>query len=808
MSQAGPLPYLEFSGVEVANAARTIEYLRSGLGDTSQGRWELGAGSLCSVLYRTSGVPSTFVSPASDPAPWYDPSEPGSSTFLGLILLGLKGYDSTVTRGITNRINGLGGGTFGAPHKVPRVWNLRAAMISSDDAGAEFGLRWLTAVLQTPACAGCSTGDIKVRLVCPPANGSNDALGEWASYEVALTAGPTEVEQYLATEQPEDRDVLAGCRDVVIVEFTLTAGNPFLYKRAALLGSDVLVEQLGDCHVTPNLTPEGDEITDATRATHNGGDNRGVDSSYGFWPLTANRMQNGSGAGSSATDWSAVVGGSVTPLTTSGAPFSPTNKAINYSSANVSPQEGVAASTRTGEAVPAGTKEYGGIWIRGSGSVQLEVLMRCTNTDASVTDGTPTNITVPNGTWQRFVPLPVTVAAGKTGDKISIVVRARSGVTLNYTIALSGAQIESISNVATPYIATNNSVGIRLGAGMLAPSADLMDDLQGWAAFRIRAGLNTGDVPATTAGGGIYLMIWGTANNHIGLGYVDGVWFLRREQGGVANTVQVAQTFARDDHITIVAAWTGTRLQLSINGSVFTTAAATRFPDLSGDASFALGALYLSGSFSNQLCGDIFWAAFGKGILGDAQAAGMYAFGDTDETGPTFNALGPSVNATTVWPANTVATQWDPTAEFDGICAFLFGPPTEVLCEAVTAPLRGTLGAIFTVQSNDGFGNIIFQAWPDCSDRSGDPVYQLELSSIPADSTVVVDSAKHTITVTDGDGNVSDGQHLITLPEGRGLEWIESSRECDTVGCFCVATPSCAAGTFTIVSVEAQAREG
>ncbi len=55
MATAGPLPFLVLNGAELCNAARTISYLRGGLGNTMSGRWELGAGQLCGVLYRQYG---------------------------------------------------------------------------------------------------------------------------------------------------------------------------------------------------------------------------------------------------------------------------------------------------------------------------------------------------------------------------------------------------------------------------------------------------------------------------------------------------------------------------------------------------------------------------------------------------------------------------------------------------------------------------------------------------------------------------------------------------------------------------------
>ncbi len=232
-SGEGPLPWLEFCGGEIVNTARTISYLRNGLADTQQGHFELGSGDVCGVLYRqlggTCGSPDVFISPAADPAPWYDPRDRGSQTFLGMFMLGISGYDSVVARAVTNRISGLQGGVFGQQNRNARLWKFRAAMISSDGAGAEYGLRWLTHALEG-ACDGCQTCELKVRLFCPPPDCSDDEAGERTSYDVALIDGPHEVAQF--SPRPSSlEDSLAGCRDVVIVEWTIAAVNPFLYER-------------------------------------------------------------------------------------------------------------------------------------------------------------------------------------------------------------------------------------------------------------------------------------------------------------------------------------------------------------------------------------------------------------------------------------------------------------------------------------------------------------------------------------------------------------------------------------------------
>jgi len=229
LGQQGPLPYLSLAGVEIANEARTVAYLLNGLADGSQGHFVMGDGSPCSVLYRlnsTNCTPTVFVSPAHDPAPWYDATEPGSAKFLGLVLLDIEGYDSTIFRNVVNRYTGLGGGTFGSQQRNPRVWKFHGVMISADDTGTEYGLRWLTQQLQASECDTCDTTNLTVRLVCPPGDCSDDSLGKWTSYEVALTSGPTEGS--LITGQTDG--YMGGQRDAILVEFTLTAGNPFLYR--------------------------------------------------------------------------------------------------------------------------------------------------------------------------------------------------------------------------------------------------------------------------------------------------------------------------------------------------------------------------------------------------------------------------------------------------------------------------------------------------------------------------------------------------------------------------------------------------
>lgn len=223
----GALPFLDFNGVEVANAARTLSYLRGGLGSAY---WELWPADVCSVLYRqlggTCGTPDVFVSPASDPAPWYDATRPESGDFLGVYLTDISGYDSVIQRTVTPRPSGLGGGTLASEQNEPRVWKFDGYLASASCEGAEYGLEWLTYVLSAigsgAGCDSCAASNMRVYLSCPPDDCSDDTIGEWYAYEAALTDGPHKTEFGFT------------CCDVVEIEFTITTGNPYLYKRPAV----------------------------------------------------------------------------------------------------------------------------------------------------------------------------------------------------------------------------------------------------------------------------------------------------------------------------------------------------------------------------------------------------------------------------------------------------------------------------------------------------------------------------------------------------------------------------------------------
>jgi hypothetical protein len=215
--------YLEVDGLELANGARTIQYIRNGLAGDS---WSATGGCTCSVLWRELGCDSEeecFVSPAVDPAPWYDAAIPASADYLGILIPDLAAwFDGQAQRNVSPVISGLGGASLGPMFQTPRDLVTSGVLVAASAAGIEYGRRWLQNVMSR-LCDPCALSQARIRSHCPPCDGLDDESGEWFVYDLGLTEG---IKKTAGGPTPPP-----GCGDRLNVEFTLLAGNPYLYKR-------------------------------------------------------------------------------------------------------------------------------------------------------------------------------------------------------------------------------------------------------------------------------------------------------------------------------------------------------------------------------------------------------------------------------------------------------------------------------------------------------------------------------------------------------------------------------------------------
>src|SRR4051812_16993805 len=135
---SGELAFLDVDGIEIANAYRTLEYIKR-LGSP---KWQVPEGYPCSVLAREVGGVGPFTSPSVDPAPWYDSTIPESAEFLGLITK-LDFQTLSVKRNISQRFGSLGGGVIGIEQVAGRGLHADAMLIATTCAGLEYGRHWI-----------------------------------------------------------------------------------------------------------------------------------------------------------------------------------------------------------------------------------------------------------------------------------------------------------------------------------------------------------------------------------------------------------------------------------------------------------------------------------------------------------------------------------------------------------------------------------------------------------------------------------------------------------------------------------------
>lgn len=220
--------YLCLGGVELTNACRTIAYMRNGLKPHTTSVQDCCCADLDKIL-----EDEPYRLPHLDGAPWFDPTDPDSQEFGGLLVTSIEGLDfATTQRSVTSRIGD--GATIGRRRLGPRVIKVTGLLTGSSCCGIAYGRRWLSAALSgSLACApgrGCGGDDLEYLDCCPEI--CEDAPG-FVSYPDCASGSFRTLRDVALTDGPTPTGVIGGncacCDDVcgmVQVEFTLTAGRP------------------------------------------------------------------------------------------------------------------------------------------------------------------------------------------------------------------------------------------------------------------------------------------------------------------------------------------------------------------------------------------------------------------------------------------------------------------------------------------------------------------------------------------------------------------------------------------------------
>jgi hypothetical protein len=372
----------------------------------------------------------------------------------------------------------------------------------------------------------------------------------------------------------------------------------------------------GQVGLPSTLTFSGNEITDTTRTTNTQGDGRTPpDSSTGVWENTTNLIPNG-GFETNTTGWAAVNSATISRDTTNSKFGTASLKIVTPGSV-----AGEGAWQTPAMTVSASTSYTASAWVKvpTGATVQMKWDER-TSSGTHIQFDQSSNVTG-NGAWQQVTQTITTTST--TGQVVVGVITGGSIQAITYWE--DGVQLEQKA-YATPYVNTNGATASRGAARVTAPAATT-SVTQGWIAARVRMDeVSTLNINSYIGEALI------DSSNRVGIHAVGSSWTLLNANANVTDSSStVTSAYSAGSMVTVIGTWTASTLNLSINGSAFhTVSRATVPPGTLADLDIG------SAGGSNQLDGDVIWAASGLGTLTSTDATTLNTLGNTD---PSFSTL-------------------------------------------------------------------------------------------------------------------------------------------------------------------------
>lgn len=234
--------WMELNGQELSNSSRLVSHLQRGAPVSDD---QIGMQMPCAcdidvpyddtwpgLIDVLNNGPYTL-----DNAPWYDASRPESLEFAGVWVLDVQGMDTVpVQRDISQAI--CAGGVASWARDTSRQLTFSALIVACTNAGARYGLNWLSCVLRQ----GNIRGGVDLAFyrahphdtTAPPSSLYRTAFG------TVLTSAPTVADHAGKGGSHRHRQA-----SIFRVEWEMACTNPYLYgaTTTSVVGWDEVVEE-------------------------------------------------------------------------------------------------------------------------------------------------------------------------------------------------------------------------------------------------------------------------------------------------------------------------------------------------------------------------------------------------------------------------------------------------------------------------------------------------------------------------------------------------------------------------------------
>ena len=225
---------------ELTNALRTETYMANGLHpSTTTPNTGIACGSLAELLDLWNSPEHTIAdagynTPVTDGAGWYNAVAPQSAGFAGMLVTEINGLETT-PMGRDPIPRDVGGAYMGQSTFVHRVIEVTGVLIGRTCCSTAAGYRYLAQTLSGKGIDGCESLDLWFLDGCPSTAEEDclDALPAETASPWLYTTDVTLLEGLNVVEAAGTACGDCGCSPLLKVEFTLGAGNPFLYGATA-----------------------------------------------------------------------------------------------------------------------------------------------------------------------------------------------------------------------------------------------------------------------------------------------------------------------------------------------------------------------------------------------------------------------------------------------------------------------------------------------------------------------------------------------------------------------------------------------